>query len=296
MRYEIKSKKSRYLRKLGINKLADLLNSKTYTRLGQELINDFHQILILNLNLNIDALKTEEREYVKRTNKVEFWDNLRVEINRNKFGRYRAKYIKIMHSKKIKHSENLEQKIEEKTAFLSDANSPKKTAINKGVFENSPIVSDVIKGENAPLTQTLIIKHLQNIVSFSLDSINKNSHRFNTIKEETKGYKNIKNIDEVITVKSINKRICEVTGLDISMQKVNSRYLCFSGLKYYQINAPEIFKDLERRYLTIKVKDKDLDAKIYYMARNIRNTKTNKKHNRKRFEAWNYPPEQLSLF
>ena len=72
-----------------------------------------------------------------------------------------------------------------------------------------------------------------------------------------------------------------------------NQYTIGFGTSYLYAGLENGFKPFMR---TIKAKDKDLDAKIYYMARNIRNTKTNKKHNRKRFEAWNYPPEQLSLF
>jgi len=42
-------------------------------------------------------------------------------------------------------------------------------------------------------------------------------------------------------------KVCLVTGLDISMQRKESKYLCFTGLKYYRENKIEIYKDLEKK-------------------------------------------------
>ncbi len=96
------------------------------------------------------------------------------------------------------------------------------------------------------------------------------------------------------------KRYCLVTGIDISMQKKGSKFLCFAGLKYYKENDPETYEKLTEKYLTAKQKEKDLERQIYFMAHNIRNAKTNPKHNpkysRQRFEARNYHPDQLRLF
>lgn len=62
LRYEIKSKKSRYLKKLGISSVNNLLDFTTYNKLGQELIEDFKHILILNLSANLEALNPKERD------------------------------------------------------------------------------------------------------------------------------------------------------------------------------------------------------------------------------------------
>lgn len=93
----------------------------------------------------------------------------------------------------------------------------------------------------------------------------------------------------------INNSNCLVTGLDISMQKKGSKYLCYSGLKYYKENDPQIYLHLEKLYLTKKMKLRDIDSQIYYIAHNIRNRKTNEVHNRERFENRNYSKQQLQL-
>ena len=93
--------------------------------------------------------------------------------------------------------------------------------------------------------------------------------------------------------------VCNVTGLDISMQKKGSKFLCFSGLRYYQNNKPEIYTEIQKRFLTDKMKVRPTDEQLYYIAHNIRNTKTNPKHNpvysRQRFEKRNYHKQQLQF-
>ena len=83
------------------------------------------------------------------------------------------------------------------------------------------------------------------------------------------------------------------------MQRKGSKFLCFGGLKYYKEFEPNIYKDLEKRFLSEKMKVRDTDSQIYYIAHNIRNIKTNPNHNpknsRKRFEQRNYNKQQLQF-
>lgn len=88
------------------------------------------------------------------------------------------------------------------------------------------------------------------------------------------------------------KRLCKVTNLDISMQQDKSYYLCFTGLRFYHDNQPNIYKYLCKKYLRKKGRG-NLDEEIYYIAHNIRNAFTNAIHNRRVFEQRNYPPGQL---
>ena len=89
------------------------------------------------------------------------------------------------------------------------------------------------------------------------------------------------------------KKNCIVTGLNITMQKERSKYLCVSGLNWYLEHKPKIFNNLCYQYLTKNKRNIDIDKQIYYIAHNIRNTLTNQYHNRKKFEQRNYPDNQL---
>jgi len=82
------------------------------------------------------------------------------------------------------------------------------------------------------------------------------------------------------------RRLCAAGG---------SKYLCFAGLKYYRENKIELYKDLEKKYLSEKMKVQKIEKQMYYIAHNIRNSKTNSFHNQKRFEKRNYNPNQLQF-
>lgn len=90
-------------------------------------------------------------------------------------------------------------------------------------------------------------------------------------------------------------RICLVTGLDISMQKKDSVYLCIAGLKYYRENEPAKYNLVERQYLTEKTKPLKLEEQLYYIAHNIRNVYSNRVHNYKSFKKRNYNQNQLQF-
>lgn len=85
---------------------------------------------------------------------------------------------------------------------------------------------------------------------------------------------------------------CCITGLDISMQKPNSKLLSHTGLYFYKKNHPEIFKNLKRKYLSDYWNDSDLKMQIQELAHNIRNRKNNLTLSQKRL----YPPNQYRLF
>lgn len=131
----------------------------------------------------------------------------------------------------------------------------------------------------------------------------------NLIKPQTgKRQNSLKSVVQIPTIVKVENnpqkeptitRICLVTGLDISMQKPASKYLSSGGLKWYWENAPETYLLLNDKYLTAEKKGSDLQRQYYYIAHNIRNTKTNLNHNprnnRQRFEQRNYNKYQLQF-
>lgn len=107
---------------------------------------------------------------------------------------------------------------------------------------------------------------------------------------------NLHNDTENDILQICTEKKCVITGLNISMQKDDSQYLCFGGLRYYFENDDKIYFELRRKYLREDKYNLMLEDQFYYIAHNIRNVFTNEIHNRKRFEQRNYPPNQLSLF
>ena len=248
-RFEVKSKQAKNIEKYGIWNADDLTKLDIYKTLTQILVDEWENVLLINQTPDFSNLKPDEVQFIRNGNKIDFWDDLKDDSNRNKFNRYKEKYYRFLKGKNNLHHLIKLQIIDKLNSYQSGANSTQGNPINtrKEVLAHTPI--QLINLEYAPPNE--------------------------------------------------NNRVCLVTGLDISMQKKGSKFLCFAGLKYYKEFESDIYKDLEKRFLSEKMKVRDTDSQIYYIAHNIRNIKTNPNHNpknsRKRFEQRNYNKQQLQF-
>lgn len=75
---------------------------------------------------------------------------------------------------------------------------------------------------------------------------------------------------------------CPVTGLDISMQPKNSKFISVSGIKWYYKYEREIYHQFLAIRLTETLKKKDLKTQFKGIAHNIRNTESNPRNNTKK--------------
>ena len=89
----------------------------------------------------------------------------------------------------------------------------------------------------------------------------------------------------------VNKRVCSVTGLNISMQKDNSVLLSHTGLYYYYTKDEKTFNQIKQKHLSTKWINADLKTQIKELAHNIRNSKNNRKLKMLRL----YPTNQFNL-
>lgn len=96
-------------------------------------------------------------------------------------------------------------------------------------------------------------------------------------------------IDEMRTV---SKKQCIVTGLNISMQKVDSILLSHTGLRYYYKTDKKIFNEVKNKYLSKLWIDADHETQILKIAHNIRCKSSNTMTSRKQ----KYNPLQMELF
>ncbi|MDV3472079.1 hypothetical protein CMU02_11875 [Elizabethkingia anophelis] len=244
-RFEVKSKQAKNIEKYGIANANDLTKLDIYQTLSQTLLDEWENILLINLEPDFTNLKSNEVQFVQSANKMDFWTDLIEEKHRNTFSVNKGKYYNMLRRNNNLHNLIKLQIIDKLFSFSKCANSTQPTPINtrKVVFRN--------------------------------------------------------NSSQLINLESAHLHQCLVTGLDISMQKKGSKYLCFAGLKFYKENEPETYKKLELKYLTEKMKLKNIDRQMYYIAHNIRNTKTNPDHNpkysRARFEQRNYNRQQLQF-
>ncbi|MBN2612511.1 MAG: hypothetical protein JXB00_13220 [Bacteroidales bacterium] len=82
--------------------------------------------------------------------------------------------------------------------------------------------------------------------------------------------------------RSSSKKVCPVTGLDISMQPGNSKFLSYSGVKWYYNHRFEIYKNVLEPKLNTSLKDMPPDIKFREIAHAVRNTDSNQRNNARR--------------
>ena len=244
-RFEVKTKKHRKIKSLGITTAKDLLNIAKYPRLAEEVINEWQNVLLINLTPDLTTLRREDVQFIKQSVKFDFWNDLITKKHRNTFSNNNKKYYNILKGKNNLHQLIKLQIIDKIYQLLNCANSPQETPINKGILKTKETALNTIKGENAQLEQT--------------------------------------------------NRLCLVTGLRIDMQRKNSVYLSNAGLLWYYKNDIKTFLQLQNRFLTSEKRKLKIIEQIYYIAHNIRNTKTNEYHNRNKFIERNYNVNQLQF-
>lgn len=96
------------------------------------------------------------------------------------------------------------------------------------------------------------------------------------------------NKTKTTTVKTL---LCQVTKINISMQKNDSILLSHTGLKYYYKNDKKVFEQIKRRYLSNRWSLSDFETQIKEIAHNIRNSKSNQGIRQDRI----YTPKQVNL-
>lgn len=245
MRFEGKTRQSKYLQSKGIKTLSDLLKPTIYDLLSNLLLSEWKNVLIF------DKRTKKGRKFCN----TDFWLEI-LEINhRNTFVNVKKRYYKILGAKGL---QNLIYK-----RIYDKLNDLKPCAVSTSLQPGTPKPTEpqnVLNSLNS-------LVQIPTIVKLESDKPN----HWETI------------------------RLCDVTKLNISMQKPNSKYLCFGGLKYYNEMEPETYQRLKEKYLTFEKWGLSLPDQFYYISHNVRNEYFNEIHNRKRFEQRNYHNQQLQF-
>ncbi len=122
------------------------------------------------------------------------------------------------------------------------------------------------------------------IMSNKIDFLNSNTTQIDTLTILSKRVV----LHNQITTKNI---LCQVTKINISMQKNDSILLSHTGLKYYYKTDRKVFEQIKRQYLTEKWIKSDFETQIIKIAHNIRNAKGTRKTKQVRI----YPNQQINL-
>ncbi len=264
LRFEVKFLKMEVLNSMGIDTLADLCKPELYRHFKKLLLMEFDEVYFYDHTTEILKMKIPEQIIFKDYRNPNYWKNL---DRKNKYY-HKNRFADLT----LKYSENVKTKVSELIGKKMD----ELTAKSLDIFPDILAPHQMAKFRQIPHSYIGV----------------KSPNNSNDLTVTNEGAKTPVNNPE-------NNSYCKVTGLNISMQKKGSLYLCSTGLKFYKETDPEIYKKLSAKYLTDKMKTRPTEKQIYYIAHNIRNTKTNPNHNprnsRERFEQRNYNKYQLQF-
>ncbi len=75
---------------------------------------------------------------------------------------------------------------------------------------------------------------------------------------------------------------CPVTGLDISMQPNNSKFLSYTGVKWYYEHKNKMYCEVLAPRISKVWEKKEMDEQFREIAHSIRNSDSNPRHNTRR--------------
>ena len=118
LRFEVRTKQSKMIKKLGIIDVCDLLKIRTYKRLFDELVKEWSYVLLINLKFKESHLEPNKRKFIRDCRKIDFWTEL-IELNhRNTFIINKKKYKNIIESKYCLHTQILKEILAKETSFF----------------------------------------------------------------------------------------------------------------------------------------------------------------------------------
>jgi hypothetical protein len=175
-RFEVKNKKSSALRKQGITTAMDFFRDEVYLRLSRTLIEEWMQVLIIDLEPNLTNYNREEKQFLRDHSNLRKWRSVIVDKNRNKFHRTKQKYFNLLQRNDSVFVEILNLFNDKIFSFFNGAFLPQKTRpekststlINKEKTNEKPPIkvvqvsphARVLNGQSAPVSRKCIVTQL----------------------------------------------------------------------------------------------------------------------------------------
>ena len=167
-RFEVKSKKSRFINSFGIISLNDLLDVNVYFSLKENLIIEFNDVLIFDCETNFSSLNLKEQNKIIRFNNHLHWFKIRGSNNRNSFSKNKIEYNRLINKIPNNLKSQLVKIIFDKLELLKKgAISPPQNKSKKGAI--SPLYNRGICTQN----KTIIVEvknHLCKVTGLSLSN------------------------------------------------------------------------------------------------------------------------------
>jgi hypothetical protein len=150
-RFEIKSKKSRYINsKLSIYTATDLLREEVYLTMAELILKEFKEVLILDCDINLNKFNLKEQKKVIYYNNFFNWYKI-LNQSRNSFSRNKKKYHDLIDKEKNNLKNQLEKIIIEKLEYLKKGaishtkENNKKGAISHVIYRGNCTQYNLIK-------------------------------------------------------------------------------------------------------------------------------------------------------
>jgi hypothetical protein len=134
-RFEVKSKRSRFINKLGVYNATDLLNENVYFAMVKSLIIEFEDTLILDCETNFKTLTQKEQTKISKFNNPMEWYKIKNSTNRNSFSKNKTEYNRLINKIPNNLKLQLRQIIFDKLELLKEgAISQPQNKIKKGAL------------------------------------------------------------------------------------------------------------------------------------------------------------------
>lgn len=240
LRVEVRQERMQKLFPEGL-KWSQLVDPRIWEYLGEVLKEKFSEVIYYDPSIQLDLVPEKERQIIDKGYNPIYWQN-----NKSDHAYREKKQFQDLVKKHGTMFNSLPDLISEEVSDLV------KSYHYSDEQNRNPELSKMVESYNYSFPEDLNSKNtdLGDLVkSYTLLScINSPTHENNPL-----------------------NRLCKVTGIDISMQKPESKFLNVSGIKFLFENNSPAFEELRRKQLTRKWENETLKVQYREIAHSIRN-------------------------
>ncbi|MFV8368647.1 hypothetical protein [Flavobacterium sp. LB2R40] len=136
-RIEIKSRESKYVKKLGIYTANDLLNFDCYLNMSNKLLEEWKKVLLIDNVTDFSNLTTNEQAKIKEYLNSITWFDISQDPYKNKFNKERGKYYKLVDKNPNNLKNILTKIISDKLEYLKNGYISTQNDIKIKAIQNS---------------------------------------------------------------------------------------------------------------------------------------------------------------
>ena len=298
LRFEIKIKRMAKIATYGIETLQDLLNRDKLNSIKYLLLDVFDNIIYCDDTVDTGILEKKDSDLVRDANNPRYWMDHYSQTGKNASKKIR-KYKKLIRENGKMNYHRIRDIICEKWDNLLACNetgrvlttSDDHAAGNPVRVFTDPLVCTDNGSLRVFTNRPQVFEESQEQIANNTTTSQKNPEKRFGNSNNTSFY-NLSRERDLVPL-SASDRKCDVTNLDISMQKEGSRFLNVAGIRHIYRNNPDLYKKL-LSYIPVKHRNEELTIQIYKIAHTIRDLYFNKRNYTRR--AINKLCSQPSLF